>query len=59
MNKEKIIEKVIANLCDGKNDDYKSFIKKIINAMGEGNKWTNLSKLEDVVSKLRKDRDES
>tara|TARA_Y100000996_G_scaffold70182_1_gene47389 strand:- start:979 stop:1158 length:180 start_codon:yes stop_codon:yes gene_type:complete len=59
MNKEKIIEKIIANLCDGKNDDYKIFIKKIINSMGEDNKWTNLSELEDVISKLRKDLDES
>ena len=59
MNKEKIIEKIIANLCDGKNDDYKIFIKKIINSMGEDNKWTNLSELEDVISKLRKDIDES
>tara|TARA_S200000501_G_scaffold339840_1_gene347818 strand:+ start:14592 stop:14771 length:180 start_codon:yes stop_codon:yes gene_type:complete len=59
MDKEKITEKIIENLCNGKNDDYKNFIKKIIIAMGEGNKWTNLSELEDVISKMRKDLDEN
>ena len=51
--KEKDLNLIIDKLCEGKNEDYKSFVKKMIISMSEGDKWENLSELTLLTEKLK------
>ena len=35
------LDRIINNLCEGKNEEYKLFIRKMIYAMNDGDKWEN------------------
>ena len=48
------LEKIIDNLCKNKDREYKVFIKKIIYAMSEDNKWGRLSEVEELNHLLKK-----
>ena len=54
VSKNSNLDKIINNLCEGKNEDYKIFIHKMIYAMSDGNKWEKLSKLKDLTDQLKK-----
>tara|TARA_A100001234_G_scaffold216888_1_gene223439 strand:+ start:722 stop:889 length:168 start_codon:yes stop_codon:yes gene_type:complete len=54
VSKNSKLDKIINNLCEGKDEDYKIFIHKIIYAMSDGDKWEKLSKLRDLADKLKK-----
>lgn len=47
-------DKIIDDLCKNKDEEYKVFIKKILNAMSRGNKWDRLSEIEDLNQLLKK-----
>ena len=48
------LDKIIDELCKGKDDDYKIFISKMIYAMSDGDRWGNLSELKDLTDHLKK-----
>jgi len=52
--KELELNKIIDKLCDGKDDEYKTFIKKMLLSMSDGDKWEKLSKLSDITEKIKK-----
>ena len=47
------IDKIIENLCNGKDEDYKIFIKKMINIMNDSDKWDKLSELNDLNEQIK------
>ena len=47
------IDKIIENLCQGKDEDYKTFIKKMINIMNDSDKWGKLSELNDLNEQIK------
>ena len=51
--KEKDLNLIIDKLCEGKGEEYKSFVKKMIISMSEGDKWENLSELTLLTEKLK------
>ena len=51
--KEKDLNLIIDKLCEGKSEEYKSFVKKMIMSMNEGDKWENLSELTLLTEKLK------
>ena len=51
------INKVIDKLCEGKDDDYKTFIKRMMLSMIEGDKWEKLSELNDLTEKIKNHND--
>lgn len=51
--KEKDLNLIIDKLCEGKGEEYKSFVKKMIMSMSEGDKWENLSELTSLTEKLK------
>ena len=53
-SKNSKLDKIINNLCEGKDEDYKIFIHKMIYAMSDGDKWQNLSELKDLTDQLKK-----
>ena len=53
-SRESEINKIIDKLCEGKDDDYKTFIKKMMLSMIEGDKWEKLSELNDLTEKIKK-----
>ena len=48
------LDKIIDSLCEGKEEEYKIFIHKMICAMSEGNKWKKLSELKNLTDQLKK-----
>ena len=48
------LDKIINNLCEGKDEKYKTFIRKMIYAMSDGDKWEKLSELKDLTDQLKK-----
>ena len=53
-SKNSQLDKIINDLCEGKDEDYKSFIRKMIHAMSDGDKWEKLSELKDLTDQLKK-----
>ena len=51
--KEKDLNLIIDKLCKGKGKEYKTFVKKMIMSMSEGDKWENLSELTLLTEKLK------
>ena len=47
------LDRIINNLCEGKNEEYKLFIRKMIYAMNEGDKWGKLFELKDLTDQLK------
>jgi len=47
------IDKIIENLCKDKDEEYKIFIKKMINIMNDSDKWGKLSKLNDLNEQIK------
>jgi len=47
------IDKIIENLCMGKDEEYKIFIKKMINIMNDSDKWGKLSQLNDLNKQIK------
>ena len=47
------IDKIIENLCKGKDEEYKTFIKKMINIMNDSDKWGKLSELNDLNEQIK------
>ena len=47
------IDKIIENLCKGKNEEYKIFIKNMINIMNDSDKWGKLSELNDLNEQIK------
>ena len=48
------LDKIINDLCKGKDEKYKVFIRKMIYAMRDGDKWGKLSELKDLTNQLKK-----
>ena len=53
-SKNSKLDKIIDHLCEGKDKEYKTFIRKMIYAMNDGDKWEKLSELKDLTDHLRK-----
>ena len=53
-SKNSQLDKIINDLCEGKDEEYKSFIRKMIHAMSDGDKWGKLSKLKNLTDQLKK-----
>ena len=51
-SKKSKLNQIIDTLCEGKDDEYKTFIKKMILSMNEGDKWKKLSELNVLTEKL-------
>tara|TARA_Y100001970_G_scaffold111315_1_gene138968 strand:+ start:6654 stop:6830 length:177 start_codon:yes stop_codon:yes gene_type:complete len=51
--KKSQLNQIIDALCEGKDEDYKAFIKKMILSMNEGDKWGKLSELNILTEKLK------
>ena len=47
------IDIIIENLCEGKDEEYKIFIKKLINIMNDSDKWGKLSELNDLNEQIK------
>ena len=52
--KKSKLDKIINDLCEGKDEEYKTFISKMIYAMSDGDKWEKLSELKDLTGQLKK-----
>ena len=52
-SKKSKLNQIIDNLCEGKDEDYKAFIKKMIFSMNDGDKWEKLSELNLLTEKLK------
>ena len=52
-SKKSKLNQIIDTLCEGKDDDYKAFIKKMMFSMNEGDKWEKLSELNVLTEKLK------
>ena len=52
-SKKSKLNQIIDTLCEGKDEDYKAFIKKMIFSMNEGDKWGKLSELNVLTEKLK------
>ena len=55
-SKESKLNQIIESLCKGKDEQYRTFIKKMILSMNEGDKWEKLSELNDLTEKLIKNK---
>ncbi len=53
-SKESELNKIIDKLCEGKDDEYKAFIKKILLSMSDGEKWEKLSRIIELTEKIKK-----
>ena len=51
--KESELNRLIDKLCDGQDEEYKIFIKKMLLSMSDGDKWAKLSKLNDLTEKIK------
>ena len=56
-SRELEINKIKDKLCEGKEDDYKTFIKRMMLSMIEGDKWEKLSDLNDLTEKIKNHND--
>ena len=52
-SKKSKLNQIIDTLCEGKDEDYKAFIKKMMFSMNEGDKWGKLSELNVLTEKLK------
>jgi len=52
-SKKSKLNQIIDTLCEGKDESYKAFIKKMILSMNEGDKWGKLSELNILTEKLK------
>ena len=52
-SKKSKLNQIIDTLCEGKDEDYKAFIKKMMLSMNEGDKWEKLSELNVLTEKLK------
>ena len=52
-SKKSKLNQLIDTLCEGKDEDYKAFIKKMVLSMNEGDKWGKLSELNVLTEKLK------
>ena len=52
-SKKSKLNQIIDTLCEGKDDEYKAFIKKMMYSMNEGDKWEKLSELNVLTEKLK------
>ena len=52
-SKKSKLNQIIDTLCEGKDEDYKAFIKKMVLSMNEGDKWGKLSELNVLTEKLK------
>ena len=52
-SKKSKLNQIIDTLCEGKDDEYKAFIKKMMFSMNEGDKWEKLSELNVLTEKLK------
>ena len=52
-SKKSKLNQIIDTLCEGKDEDYKAFIKKMMLSMNEGDKWEKLSELNILTEKLK------
>ena len=52
-SKKSKLNQIIDTLCEGKDEDYKAFIKKMIFSMNEGDRWEKLSELNVLTEKLK------
>tara|TARA_Y100000768_G_scaffold363767_1_gene323691 strand:- start:70 stop:246 length:177 start_codon:yes stop_codon:yes gene_type:complete len=50
---ESELDKFIDKLCDGRDEEYKLFIKKMLLSMSDGDKWEKLSKLNSLTEKIK------
>ena len=53
-SKNSKLDKIINDLCEGNDKEYKTFIRKMIYAMRDGDKWKKLSELKDLTDQLKK-----
>ena len=51
--KESELNKIIDKLCEGKDDEYKTFIKKMLLSMSGGDIWEKLTRLSDLTEKIK------
>ena len=56
-SRESEINKIVDKLCEGKDDYYKTFIKRMMLSMIEGDKWEKLSELNDLTEKIKNHND--
>ena len=52
-SKKSKLNQIIDTLCEGKDEEYKAFIKKMMLSMNEGDKWGKLSELNVLTEKLK------
>ena len=52
-SKESELNKIIDKLCEGKDNEYKMFIKKMLLSMGDGDKWEKLSRISELTEKIK------
>ena len=52
-SKESELNKIIDKLCEGKDNEYKTFIKKMLLSMGDGDKWEKLSRISELTEKIK------
>jgi hypothetical protein len=52
-SKESELNKIIDKLCEGKDNEYKTFIKKMLLSMGDGDKWAKLSRINELTEKIK------
>ena len=52
-SKKSKLNQIIDTLCEGKDEDYKAFIRKMMFSMNEGDKWEKLSELNVLTEKLK------
>ena len=55
-SKKSKLNQIIDTLCEGKDEDYKAFIKKMMLSMNEGDKWEKLSELNMLTEKLKNEK---
>ena len=53
-SKNSKLDKIINDLCESKDEEYKIFIRKMIYAMSDGDKWEKLFELKDLTDQLKK-----
>lgn len=57
MENKNELEKIIENLCKGKDPAYKIFIKNIMKSMMNGEKWEKLNALNQLTENLKNETD--
>ena len=57
-SKKSKLNQIIDTLCEGKDEEYKAFIKKMMLSMNEGDKWEKLSELNVLTEKLKNKKPE-